>query len=136
MDENKEKIIITDLTAIKKSEEEEIYRGAAEGLLKLIEYGKTPDEILQIIFKSETVVSMKDIEIMREIVETAFRIANKKKGNEFHAALTELLAIIDEKQKFLYKGKDGKDYINSSTVDIMDEDYKNQLYTENQSKHM
>lgn len=139
MDENKQ-THITNLSSYTSKEKEQFLRDVVVSLLNFVEQGKSREEIFQILyevfFKDNDVVDMEMISQLKRIIDKAFIVKSKAKGNDFHVALQDLLNKLDEAQKFLYKGKDGKDYSDRTTVDIMDEDYKNQLYTENQSKHM
>lgn len=149
-----EKAVVTDLTEIKKKEkrriEREINETALEIALNLIEMAKrglTAEEILKILLNGIKVLSIKEIEIYRQIVDKSIIYAKQdelyKNNRELYNTLLDLQTAVKdyydklvEAQKFSYKGKDGKDYSDRTTVDIMDGDYKNQLYTENQSKHM
>lgn len=146
--DNDGKTIVTDLTAIKKSEKEKLYRDAANNLVWLIDHGMTKEEILRFLFKDDKNVNLKEVAIFARAIDTAIIISKKdelyKNNRELYYTLLDLQATVKdyydklvEAQKFVYKGKDGKDYRSSKAVDQANEDYKNQMYTENEvSKHI
>lgn len=137
MNDDDKKIVITNLTKIKRDEEEQLYRDAARSLLKMVEHGLSADEMLRIVVGNDKVVDMRKVAFLKEIINIAIRVSNKSKANDIIVTLQELLAKIDEQQKFLYKGKDGKDYQTSAAVKQADEQYKSQIYIEKEtSKHM
>ena len=124
---NKEKAIVTDLSIIRKLEENKPYLNFAESIIRQINEGKSKDEVLHMILaaKGGLVADQREMKFFTDMVDIVFRWYYKNKGNESQAALVELIEEMDENQKYLYKGKDGKDYATRAELEAANEEYKN-----------
>ena len=124
---NKEKATVTDLSIIRKLEENKPYLDFAESIIRQIKDGKSKDEVLHMILaaKGGLVADQREMKFFTDMVDIVFRWYYKNKGNESQVALVELVEEMDKNQKYLYKGKDGKDYATRAELEAANEEYKN-----------
>ena len=135
---NEERTVITDLSQLRKIEENEPYLKFAESIIKEIEQGKTRDEVVHMILAARggLTADPREMKYFTDAVDIVYRWYYKNKGKEFHKAVSELLDKMDENQKYLYKGKDGKDYATRAELEAANEQYNNQMYKHNSTKNM
>ena len=135
---DEEKTIITDLSQVRKLEENKPYLNFAESIIKEIKRGKTRDEVVHMILAARggLVADPREMKYFTDMVDIVYRWYYKSEGKEFHEAVSELLDKMDENQKYLYKGKNGKDYATRAELEAANEEYKNQMYEKNSTKNM
>ncbi len=128
---NEEKAVVTDLSQIIKEEENKPYLDFAKLIIEEIKQGKTKDEILQRILNARggLEADQREMKYFTDMVDIVYEWYSKNSGNEFQTAVRELLTSMEENQKYLYKGKDGKDYATRTELEAA-----NEMYRKNQNR--
>lgn len=136
MGKNNEETIITDLFSIRMQEENQPYLKFAELILKQIKMGKTKDEIIHKILETRGGLEAdpREIKYFTDMVDIVFKWHNKNNSKEFQEAIKELLIEMDKNDKYLYIGKDGKNYATRADLDEANEIYVNQSYKNNSNR--
>ena len=136
--DNKEKAIITDLSQLRKKEEDRPYLRFAKLIFEQINQGKTRDEVLRMILKANEGLKAdpREMKYFTDMVDIVFKWYYQKEEKEFKITLEDLIEEMDKNQKYLYKGKDGKDYATRAELDEANENYKNQKFKKDTTKNM
>jgi len=136
MEKNNEETIITDLFSIRMQEENQPYLKFAELILKQIKMGKTKEEIIHKILETRGGLEAdpREIKYFTDMVDIVFKWHNKNKSKEFQKAVNELLIEMDKNDKYLYTGKDGKNYATRTALNEANEIYVNQSYKNNSNR--
>lgn len=124
---NKEKALITDLSQLRKQEEKEPFLIFAETIIKQIKLGKNRDEILHMILKADGGLEAdpREMKYFTDLVDIVYKWYYENDGKEFQDTVKELLEEMDANQKYLYNGKNGKNYATRASLDEADKDYMN-----------
>ena len=110
--DNKEKAIITDLSAIRKQEEKQPYIGFTKSILKQIEEGKTRDEILHMILTINGGIDSdpRKNRYFTDMVDIVYKWYYKNEDKEFHVPIDQILKDMDEYEKNFYGIKERNNY--------------------------
>ena len=65
-----------------------------------------------------------------------FLVASKDTRVQAARLVRALLAVWNEERKCMYKGEDGKDYYSREALESANQDYMDQMYTENKPRTM
>ena len=138
MNNEKKKAIITDLSQLRKKDENQPFLHFAEEIIKQIELGKTKEEVLYMILdiSGGLKTDPREMKYFTDMVDIVYKWYYKNEGREMKTALKDLLIKMEENQKYLYKGKDGKTYATRAELEEANEYYKNQICAKNPSKNM
>ena len=124
---NEERHNVTDLPLIRKQEIDQPYLDFAKEIVKLIKQGETKEAILHEILsvRGGLEADPREMQFFTDMTNIVYEWYRKIEGQEFKDAIKELLAKMEENQKYLYKGKDGNDYATRAELEAANEDYVN-----------